>query len=133
MAVTPWTGRPGPAVIKRGEAREHAQQSADASYDRNVKAPPCVACGKPVQDKDWDWHRFEDHGLSDPVRPYGKADSRELLVVGADTGELARKVAKWRRLHPGLRLELAADGKEGPGGLLFLRYRVCSLNGTPVR
>ena len=133
MAFTPWLNRPGPAVIKRGEAHEHAQQSADASYERTVKAPPCVACGKPVADADWDRHRFEDHGLTDPVRPYGKADSKELIVVGADTGELARKVAKWRRLHPGLRLELAADGKEGPGGLLFVRYRVVTLMGTPVR
>lgn len=132
MAFTPWTGRPGPAVLARGETREHAEQSADASSEA-VMAPPCVACGKPVEDKDWDRHRFEEHDLGDPVRPYGKADSRELLVLGADTGALARKVAQWRRLHPGLRLELAADGKDGPGGLLFVRYRVLTMKGEPVR
>ena len=130
MAFTPWTGRPAPAVLRRGETREHAEQSADASADR-VQAPPCPACGRPVADADWTLHKYERHGLAERVRPYGKADSRELLVLGENPGDLARKVARWRWTHPGLRLQLAADGKVD-GGLLFVRYRVADLNGRAV-
>jgi len=108
-----------------GGAREAQEQRADHTYAQ-IEAPPCTACGALVKDKDWDRHRYEAHGLNDGVRPYGKADSREALFVGADTSELERKIQAWRSRRSGVDLRWMAEGKDKASSTLWVRYRVTS-------
>src|SRR5580765_6900645 len=70
MAFTAWTQRPGPDVVATGLARDQAEQSADDSYRNKVEAPPCVACGQPLSDKDFERHRYEAHGGNEACQPW---------------------------------------------------------------
>ena len=122
-----WTDRPHPdaPAMVQGRARDRAEHSADLSYQERVLAPPCPVCGRGVEDKDWDRHKYEQHGVNDGLRPWGTPDAREALFVAADPDDLDRKIAAWRRTHPGVRLRPLGDGRVAPGSpMRFLRFRV---------
>lgn len=126
-----WLGRPGQETLQRGIERELAEQSADASND-TVLAPPCPVCGKPVKDAAWEAHKYSDHGITDEVLPYGKADSREVFVPAYSRDELEQKTAAWRAKHPGLTLALAGEGSRAQGQILWQRFRVLDAKGRPT-
>lgn len=128
MAFTPWIPRATKAQMAAGEATDQAEQAATESYDR-MMAPPCVACGKPVSDKDFERHRREEHAGNEQCQPWGTPDAREALFLAHTLDELGRKVALWRSKHPGLRLELAADGTRYEGRMVWIRYRVLDSRG----
>lgn len=123
-----WTNRPGRAVLEAGERAEQAEQQADASYDR-LQAPPCVACGQPVADKDFERHRYEAHAGNEMVQPFGRPEAREALFLAHDADELAKKVQIWRDRHPGVRLTLAGEGTRYEGRMCWVRYRVLDARG----
>lgn len=119
-------------AIAAGIRYELQEDRCNAAYDE-VVAPKCPACGVPVADKDWDRHKYEEHNGNQVCQPYGKADSREVLFLGASADFIEQKKAIWRDRHPGLTLELAAEGKEPRfANVIFQRYRVCTSAGKPV-
>jgi hypothetical protein len=115
-----------------GEAVDRAEQKANESYDAMV-APPCVACGEPVADKDYERHRYEKHAGNEMLQPSGTPDAREALFLAHDAEELRRKFAIWRARHPGLRLQLAAEGTRYEGRMVFVKYRILDSRGRGVR
>ena len=126
-----WLGRPGQETLQQGITRELAEQSADASH-ANVIAPPCPACNQPVSDKDWEKHKYEAHGINEMVRPYGRPDAREAFFTGYDRARLEEKIAIWRSKHPGIRLELAAEGHDAERKVVWQRYRIFDAKGRPA-
>ena len=118
-----------PEQIAAGEQYERQVQQAATSYDENVVAPPCVACGKPVADKDFERHRYEAHAGNEMVQPWGRPDAREALFLARNPDELQRKVAIWREKHPGVILRLAGDGQRYGGLMVWARYRVLDAKG----
>lgn len=129
MAFHAWVNRPPQAVLEVGERSEKAQQSADESYYSKVLAPPCVACGQPVSDADFQRHRYERHGGNEAAVPWGKPTSRELVICGVGSDDMEEKVARWRRLHPGVHLEILGDGHLYGGKLAWMRFRVLDHRG----
>ena len=126
-----WTGRPGAEVVARGERHDRAQHTAALAYD-TVVAPPCPSCGRPVRDEEWARHRHEAHGHAGGGQPWGRAESREVLLVDDDREGLERRIAAWRERHPGLRLVAAADGRDRDLGVVWARFRVTTRTGRPV-
>jgi hypothetical protein len=116
-----WVKETRPEVLAQGETREAAEESARVSHDE-VVAPACPACGQPVSDKEWERHRAEVHGRPrQVVRPWGKPDARECLIVAPTRDLLDEKIQQWRALHPGVRLEPAGEGRDLEHGLLYFR------------
>lgn len=116
-----WLGRPGQEVLTQGLQRDLAEEEANQAGER-VIAPPCPACGKPVADKEWRKHGYEDHDIREMVRPYGEPDAREAFFTAYDTDQLEQKVAIWQGKHPGVSLVHAGEGKDVQRKIVWRRY-----------
>lgn len=118
-----WIPAASAETMRRGVAREQNEQACiDAAAI--VHAPPCPACGRPVSDAEWERHRRVDHADHEVCQPAGQPDARELLLLAYDADDMARKLARWRSLHPGIRLEGVGEGTREQGKIIWRRWRI---------